>query len=96
MNSKELASLVGCTERTVQKSTKKALENNLKVIEIKGLSFTFELVSNRYGKSYVYETLATPTARKKENRVHAIKVEDLEKINHIDIRASKMSADNKL
>ena len=94
--SKELASLVGCGLTTIKRYTLKALENNLKVIEIKGLSFTFELVSNRYGKSYVYETLATPTTRKKENRVHAIKVEDLEKINHIDIRATKISADNKL
>ena len=65
MTSKEIASLVGCTEQYIRAITKKALENGIKTIEIKGLSFSFEVVSNSYGKSYVYETLATPTTPKK-------------------------------
>lgn len=95
MTSKEVASLVCCTFQNVQLSTKKALENGLKTIEIKGLSFSFEVVSNSFGKSYVYETLATQTAPKKEYRVNALRVEDLSKINHIDIRKSKIGADDK-
>ncbi|MCT7499462.1 DDE-type integrase/transposase/recombinase [Aliarcobacter cryaerophilus] len=95
MTSKEIASLVGCTEQYIRATTKKALENGLKTIEIKGLNFSFEVVSNSYGKSYVYETLATPTAPKKEYRVNALRVEDLKKISHIDIRASKINTEDK-
>ena len=53
------------------------------------------MVSNEHGKSYIYETLATQTAPKKEYRVNALRVEDLSKINHIDIRKSKIGADDK-
>ncbi|MFX4241473.1 DDE-type integrase/transposase/recombinase [Aliarcobacter butzleri] len=95
MTSKEIASLVSFTERHIRNITKKALENGLKTIEIKGLSFSFEVVSNSYGRSYVYETLATPTAPKKEYRVNALRVEDLKKISHIDIRASKINTEDK-
>ena len=54
MTSKEIASLVGFTERHIRNITKKALENGIKTIEIKGLSFSFEVVSNSFGKAYSY------------------------------------------
>lgn len=96
MTSKVLAGLVGCTERNIRKHTKKAVEKGEYFITLGGVVYPFSVVFNSSGKSYVYETLATPTTRKKENRVHAIKVEDLGKINHVDIRATKISAVDKL
>jgi|GEM_PF-6955967 len=44
MTSKEVASLVNCGLTTIKRYTKKALENSLKTIEIKDLSFSFEVV----------------------------------------------------
>lgn len=72
MTSKEVASLIGCDITTIQKSTKKALENGLKTIEIKGLTFAFELVSNSFGKSYVYTKLEEELAAKKKRVSNSI------------------------
>lgn len=94
MTSKELALAVGCTERNIRKHTKKAVENGQNLISIGGIECLIDVVRDSRGKSYNYTTLATLTTPRKK-RVSAIRVEDLAKIKHIDIRASKISVDDK-
>ena len=81
MTSKEVAKMVGCSEQHIRAVSKKALEKGLRSIEIKGLCFSFEVVSNEFGKSYVYETVATQaTPKKKRLSISKVDVKNLPKI----------------
>lgn len=96
MTSRGLAVLVGCNERYVQRLTQKATLQNLPFIIIDDVKYPFCIESTRYGKSYNYTTLTTPTTLKgKEYRISALRVEDLETISHIDIRESKITPKDK-
>jgi len=84
LSSKEVAKLLSCSTRSVQLSTKKALNNGLKVININNETFTFNLESNKYGKSYIYETLTDKKILKLKKRRASnckIAINELPKVN---------------
>lgn len=94
MTSKEVASLVCCTDRTVQLKTKKALENGLKSVEFKGLTFAFELVSNSFGKSYSYTQIKTVKSKQKSAKTISFSI--LEELKSFDIEKTSFKVDEKV
>lgn len=90
MTSKEIANLVGCTDRTVQLSTKKALENGIKTIEIKGLSFSFEVVSNSFGKAYSYTQIKQSSTKSKSAKTISFAL--LQELKDFDITKTSFEA----
>lgn len=96
MNSKDLASFIGCTERYTQIKTKKAIQNNQETITIKEQTFGFVVVHDSHGKSYKYtQLLDTKKENKKTVYQSRMKSADLETIKHIDI-SKTVNQDDKL
>lgn len=92
VNSKEVASLVGCGNSTLKRHTKKALENGACSIEIKGLTFGFELVHGANGKAYKYTEIK---AKKKVLNSSVANLNDMKSLLHIDL-SKTVSYDDKL
>ncbi len=78
MTSKEVAVLVGCSYETISRKSKKALENNLNSIELKGFTFAFELTSNSTGKAYSYTEIKSKKQNKKAKTISFSKLKELE------------------
>ena len=96
MNSKDLASLVGCCISSVKSYTKKAIQNNQNTIAIKDQTFGFVVVHDFAGKSYKYTQLInTKKENKKTLYQSRMKSADLETIKHIDI-SKTVKKENKL
>lgn len=93
MTSKEVANLAGCYYTYVQQKTKQALENGLKCIELKGLGFSFELVSNSSGKAYRYVQIKST---KKQRCSTSISYEKLRCLDGFDILKTTHSVDEKV
>ena len=90
MTSKEIASLVGCTEQHIRNITKKALENGLKTIEIKGLSFSFETISNNFGKAYSYTQIKQSSTKSKSAKTISFAL--LQELKDFDITKTSFEA----
>ena len=90
MTSQEVASLVDCGLTTIKRYTKKALENGLKTIEIKGLSFSFEVVSNSFGKAYSYTQIKQSSTKSKSAKTISFAL--LEELKDFDITKTSFEA----
>ena len=90
MTSQEVASLVDCGLTTIKRYTKKALENGIKTIEIKGLSFSFEVVSNSFGKAYSYTQIKQSSTKSKSAKTISFAL--LEELKDFDITKTSFEA----
>ncbi len=92
MTSKEVASFTGLGLSWIKAKTKKALENNQKSIEIKGFTFTFDLVHNSTGKAYVYTQIK---ASKQSKKAKSISFEVLKELKDFDITKTSYESSEK-
>ena len=98
LTSQQLSVNVGVTPRYIRSLTKKSIQNNNLVINIKGESFTFSQIKGVGGRGwvYVYEAIKVPKIAQKPKR----KVKNLSVVNPADlprIRCLKsFTADEKL
>lgn len=90
MTSQEVASLVDCGLTTIKRYTKKALENGIKTIEIKGLSFSFEVVSNSFGKAYSYTQIKQSSTKSKSAKTISFAL--LQELKDFDITKTSFEA----
>jgi len=93
LNSKEVSIICACSLSTIQKSTKKALNNGLNVININNSSFTFEAIKSKSGKAYTYTQIKSSKIRTKN--VKSIGFALLSEISGFDITKTKHSPDEK-